>query len=796
MNAHKKIRELMSSESKKITDEMFFISKELKRHFEDVAAASCGRYGASVKIKVNLYKGKDEIACTDDRTIFLNVNSPFIAKGEGRKQKYRILTGVFAHELGHVLYTDFASEMSWDRYLQAGKWYPAKSEFPKKISEEILNSYSEDYIILRKVFHDISNILEDGYIENRILLEFPGTLGSGLKITRKIHYDSIPTVAELIKAEEESGGHIFMSILQNLLSYSKFGEIKYGGVSFSNERISVIFDLLSDIDDYIDCHDGKMRLFYLNKIIVFLWPYIKDYVDFIKKKAEESGKSEKSVSEEMSSSLEGTSTEGTGKSSSVVSGEPDHSSGSSASSALSKKREKTAKDKDASSKSKKGDKEEKPQKKRGRPKKSESSSDSESGSITSEKSEGKEDESSKETDGFEKKEDTAEESSAVSSDPEDSESETSGAESEDSGESSPPSSADEGELPHDDFDPDAFEGSELTEYDGEAETEYDDAYEAEENDRADAEIEKLLDEMAEKAAESRLENDRISELQDFSDRIDYGHIHDGLTKKIFRQKEIGDSVIEQYNSIAPPLIAISKRLQKSIQQQIKDARMGGRNYGLYMGKRIDRSALYRNDGRLFYKTNLPEDVPQLAVGLLLDESGSMHRSQRDVSARATGIVLYDFCRSLDIPICIYGHSTYDAKGKENVALYAYSEFDEIDKNDKYRLMDVHARHNNRDGAALRFVAERLMTRPEQEKILIIVSDGAPAAIGYYGDEPKGELQAIKKEYTRKGILFQAAAIGDDKQRISEIYGDSFLDITDLNQLPVLLTKVIKRHIRT
>ena len=54
---------------------------------------------------------------------------------------------------------------------------------------------------------------------------------------------------------------------------------------------------------------------------------------------------------------------------------------------------------------------------------------------------------------------------------------------------------------------------------------------------------------------------------------------------------------------------------------------------------------------------------------------------------------------------------------------------------------------------------------------------------------------IKQEYTRKGILFVAAAIGDDKQNIERIYGDSFLDITDLNQLPTKLAGVVKRHIR-
>jgi len=41
----------------------------------------------------------------------------------------------------------------------------------------------------------------------------------------------------------------------------------------------------------------------------------------------------------------------------------------------------------------------------------------------------------------------------------------------------------------------------------------------------------------------------------------------------------------------------------------------------------------------------------------------------------------------------------------------------------------------------------------------------------------------------------AAAIGSDKENIERIYKDGFLDITDLNQLPVNLTRLIMRYIK-
>ena len=54
--------------------------------------------------------------------------------------------------------------------------------------------------------------------------------------------------------------------------------------------------------------------------------------------------------------------------------------------------------------------------------------------------------------------------------------------------------------------------------------------------------------------------------------------------------------------------------------------------------------------------------------------------------------------------------------------------------------------------------------------------------------------AAGRLYSRKGVQIFAAAIGDDRDRIERIYGAGFLDITDLNQLPVMLTNLISRHL--
>ena len=80
------------------------------------------------------------------------------------------------------------------------------------------------------------------------------------------------------------------------------------------------------------------------------------------------------------------------------------------------------------------------------------------------------------------------------------------------------------------------------------------------------------------------------------------------------------------------------------------------------------------------------------------------------------------------------------------------------------------------------------------KILIIICDGQPNDDGYSGSAAEADLRGIKLEYSRRGVQIFAAAIGDDRPNIERIYGDGYLDITDLNDLPVMLTSLISRHL--
>lgn len=715
---HKKVKQLIQQKRGKITDQEFFTSRLLALHLEDMAAAQTKRYGASRRVRVRLLwqPESSDLAYTDNLHITINAGNPAITEFPTREERYQMVLGLFAHELGHCLYTDFLTQQTYRNNLSACRWYPEKPKLARvqdvKNEGEFWEYAQEDpqnLALLGRVAHEISNVLEDAAMENRVLEQFPGTLGQALDFVRAWQWREMPTVT-LLKEREAQGTPMFYCLLQLFLSYGKFGELKYGEEPLNEEHIQTVFELLPLLDDDLRATSGKARWNTVNCILIRCWEHVREYLEALKRRYEEKKASGGTGSvfsqlEEELSTLVGGSTRGEGVTAPVSeeSEEP--------SLPQPEKREKT--------------------------RVLALSTEGESLGVGAGGSAGKQEISPEET----------------------------------------------GRMP-------LVETDQVSEpLGGGIEVNRD--YLPELSNTVEAEMERLLDTMAEKTVCQELEQDRLRELNQEAQSISYGDIHKGVAIRVNRMTEVPPEMVTQYNAIAGPLLAISKQLQKSLLRQLRDQQRGGKQTGLLMGRRLDAHALFRSDGKVFTKNALPSQPPEMAVGLLLDESGSMASCDRATYARASAIILYDFCQALHVPVMVYGHST----GSKGVELYSYSEFDAIDREDKYRLVDISARGSNRDGAALRFVAERLSHRPEELKLLILVSDGQPADTGYYGTAAEEDLRGIQQEYRRKGILFIAAAIGDDKEDIERIYGDSFLDITDLNQLPVKLTQVVKRFLR-
>lgn len=251
----------------------------------------------------------------------------------------------------------------------------------------------------------------------------------------------------------------------------------------------------------------------------------------------------------------------------------------------------------------------------------------------------------------------------------------------------------------------------------------------------------------------------------------------------------------EYNKMLSELMPIIKELIRKTTPLLEHEVSADFSKNCVYGTKFHAEKLSSQDHRYFSKKRPPEEEPSLAVALRIDQSASMKALGRLEAAKQAAVAVYEFCTACKIPLLIYG-DTADRSPIERMSMYSYIDWEEPGLNDKYSLMAIQSHSNNRDGMALRILAEKLVKMSQTTKLLISISDGQPKAMpDYTGKAAIDDMKQIISEYSRKGILFLAAAIGQDKDTISDIYGqERFLDMSNLRQLPIQLIRIISRFL--
>ena len=735
--SHLKMRHDIENEKSKITEKEFFTSVAFRGYLADLAEATGNRYKKPIRIKTDWDENSSKSAAyTNNSLIYINSANRITASFPTLLLKLASIIGLLAHELGHILFTDFKKLALLMDCINKSVFYPCipiPNTKPEETAlDEILSGPFQEcnklaLNLIATTTHSIMNRLEDVYVDARMCHRFPGDYKNGIIMITDRELEQVPTLMELLSGESKP-----LSVILSLLhQYALCGEINNPD-GLENEYTQALDCCMSYIDDAIYDEDANVRLKNTNLIVLNIWPFIKKAIEEIND-AEKTGGSDagESQANDFIKQLE----QLTGQTGGIPTG---------------MNKPAPAESEDLPSKQKL--RAATPQRKT-----------CETKPVNTDKAPG------------------------ITQDP-----------------SQVPVEVEplvgEFESTKDDNPQDIYgyetdrtplEETDDIDMDGDGGIEHNLDYAGANYESTASDIERLLESIATERVIDAYEKDLSVELQTHADKIRYGNSHIGVKVVVNRMTHVNDSLIEDYNKIAPPLLLLSKRLQKAVMPIIANKRDGGKQSGLFFGKRLSARESFRQDRRMFYNTRLPSEPIQMAVAVLCDESGSMGICDRATVTRAASIVLYDFCRGLNIPVAIHGHST----DHKDVQIYAHADFNSIDNNDKYRIMDITARCDNRDGAALRFTAEQLLKRPEPLKLLFLISDGQPYATGYYGTEAEADLRGIKLEYTRKGIKLIAAAIGDDKPHIERIYKDGFLDITNLNNLPMNLCTLLSRYVR-
>jgi cobalamin biosynthesis protein CobT len=212
--------------------------------------------------------------------------------------------------------------------------------------------------------------------------------------------------------------------------------------------------------------------------------------------------------------------------------------------------------------------------------------------------------------------------------------------------------------------------------------------------------------------------------------------------------------------VTPKLVSqenFAQQVRRLIQIRAKVQRV----YGVKKGK-LDQSRLSRicfnapGFNERVFKNKIENKTLDAAITVLVDKSGSMS-GEKDLFAMASTLLVNEVCTTLNIPLEILGFTDDEirtAVGREIApVMYIYKNFSDIKVSDedlrKYYGMSSSYMHGNPDAENILWAYDRLVKRKEKKKLLIVMSDGSPAAskggsgIGRYTENVIKEIEASK-----------------------------------------------------
>lgn len=198
--------------------------------------------------------------------------------------------------------------------------------------------------------------------------------------------------------------------------------------------------------------------------------------------------------------------------------------------------------------------------------------------------------------------------------------------------------------------------------------------------------------------------------------------------------------------------------------------------------RIDSKSLSRMpSGAICAKRIEKNDEAYLNITVLVDLSGSMNGYPIENAMKAC-VVLQEVCNSLKIPITVLGFKS----GRQKVQILHFSNRLLKGRYAHTGIVKMDAGGGTPLYNALLYLPRLLKKQSEEDKLLIVITDGAPDT----GPEP------CKIEVTKLGRYAKVygMAIGGGRDALANIFGSKYIGIDSLDRLPGELCKVIEKNI--
>lgn len=231
--------------------------------------------------------------------------------------------------------------------------------------------------------------------------------------------------------------------------------------------------------------------------------------------------------------------------------------------------------------------------------------------------------------------------------------------------------------------------------------------------------------------------------------------------------------------------------------QLLKARVPGREDGYIFGSGIASKQFGDIKKRYWYRNTLGVEIPELAIMLLIDGSGSMSGARRNAALQSS-VILHEVLKKQGIEHAIVEHRAHFEDPEIDINILV--DFNARDEQ-KYNLMQITANGDNRDALAL-FWAERYMNQSSHcdNKLIIVLSDGYPAHEydEYYPPVSSQDTANAVTKITNRGTNIIAVALNDDEafdcyEALKNIY-PNLIACDDLGRLTGQLLTVISKQL--
>lgn len=206
-----------------------------------------------------------------------------------------------------------------------------------------------------------------------------------------------------------------------------------------------------------------------------------------------------------------------------------------------------------------------------------------------------------------------------------------------------------------------------------------------------------------------------------------------------------------------------------------------------------------NDRRLFSRI-LGRHSSDFVVDVLIDASGSQRVRQSKVALQ--GYIISRALSNVFLPHRVMSFCTF----WDYTVLHRFRDYDDDRSSDK-NIMEYTTSSNNRDGLAIRAAAEGLLGRQEENKILIVLSDGRPNDIivnrpnsknphSYGGDYAVQDTAGEVRKVRGMGISVLGVFAGKEADLAAEkkIFGKDFAYIRDIANFSNVVGEYLKRQL--